>query len=796
MVRVARAPPVVGLALAFGAGSTLLHLGVSLPWTLLPLPLLLLPNRSLRRPGFFAGPTLPALYFAFLAGGILTHQWLIGTARDCRLHIPDGAALALRGEIRAPIERGRGELRVLGEDLKGCRGPLRVIVPDGVGGGEGGRLDSVSGEGPVEVGVVLRVWGRWWQTGAGESGNPSYAGYLLVDSLRSFGDGRGEPRRSGAPRASASLQSGLDRLGAAVQERLAVLFPETDGLARALIWARKDGLEPEVRDAFARAGTAHLLAISGFHVGVVAGLLLLLAGAAGLSHPLRYSLASGGVWVYVVAIGLPDAASRAALILTVLTMGRLRGRAVVSLGTLATAFVLLLLFDPGSLMRPGFQLSFAGAAGLVLGSRSVAGRLGSLGGLTLSHGLSSALAAGVTATVATLPFVAWHFGRVSLVGIPMTLAATPLVTPAIPGILASLLLSLVHPGLGRFLAMGVEADLLLLQGMVTGVAGMPWASVWVSRPSVTAGILGAGAGIILAVVLSPRRGRRLVPVWTFAAALILTPLVVGLGHRGTLELVALDVGQGDALLLRSPRGRWIIVDAGPRTERFDAGGRVVLPYLRRRGVPELELMLLTHPDMDHVGGAPAILRSFSVGRVLDPGLPAGKEVFLDALDAAALAGVPWTTVGVGDSLNLDGVALRVLAPTARGLEAGAEDANAASLVMELRYGSFSALLTGDAPVAVEDEILNHLLSGDVTLLKIGHHGSSTSTGLRLLQGIRPRIAVISVGRRNRFGHPHPTVLHRLDRAGVRVLRTDELGTVSVKARKDGTYRVRGPLTGN
>jgi competence protein ComEC len=279
-------------------------------------------------------------------------------------------------------------------------------------------------------------------------------------------------------------------------------------------------------------------------------------------------------------------------------------------------------------------------------------------------------------------------------------------------------------------------------------------------------------------------------------------VAAGLAGRGVLELVVLDVGQGDALLLRSPKGRWILVDAGPKTESFDAGARVVLPYLRRRGVTNLDLLVLTHPDMDHVGGAGAILREFPVRGVLDPGMAVGTEVFLDVLDGARASGVPWTVGTAGDSLDLDGIALRILWP--RRVENGPprepdldladllaeEGANGVSVVLEVRYGAFSALLTGDAPAAVEADLLPRVLSPRVQVLKVGHHGSRTSTSPELLERVAPDLAVISVGRRNRFGHPHAEVVRRLEAEGARVLRTDQHGIVSIKAGKDGELTLR------
>jgi competence protein ComEC len=200
-------------------------------------------------------------------------------------------------------------------------------------------------------------------------------------------------------------------------------------------------------------------------------------------------------------------------------------------------------------------------------------------------------------------------------------------------------------------------------------------------------------------------------------------------------------------------------------------------------------MILTHPDMDHVGGATSILRQIPVTSVLGPGLPTGSDAFLDALRAASAAGRPWITARAGDSLNLDGMAIRVVAPEDSLPGVREEGNNAASVVLEVRFGSFSALLMGDAPTVSEELLLSRVLSERVHLLKVGHHGSSTSTSSALLRRIDPEVALVSSGRRNRFGHPHPTVLTRLERTGSDVFRTDRQGTLRVRARSSGRYSV-------
>jgi len=773
VVRVARSPPVVGLALAAGAGATLLHLGVPLSWTLPPFLTSLLLIRTFQRPGILSGAFgIPwgALALAFIAGSILTHNWQGTLSRDCRFYLREGQALELSGRLVGPLVEGRGEFLPSGSGEGVCREALRLVMAGSAG---------VEGE-TWEAGSFLTVHGRWRRGQTLGSVSPSRAGYLRVDSVSPVP----APVR---PRTRETLVI----VGGWVQTRLHRLFPRAGALAVALVWARKDGLTPEIRESFARAGTAHLLAISGFHVGVVAGVLLLLLGLLGLSHPVRFLLSSIGVWIYVLSIGVPDAAFRAALLLSILALGRTANRAVAPLGALATAFLAFLVFDPGALLRPGFQLSFTGASGLVVGYRPVSRWISNRSGGRLPLYLCQGMAAGVAATMATLPLVAWHFGRVSLVGIPLTLLVTPLVALAIPGIFLSLLLSLVHSGLARFLASGVELNLELLLVIVRGAAALPFASAWVSQATVLAGSLAFGMAILF-LSIGPRMRKVSRPTllgMAVVAGLLLGPPALHLLDLGVLELVVLDVGQGDAALLRSPGGRWVLVDAGPRTRTFDAGARIVLPYLRRRGVEALDLLILTHPDMDHVGGAASILEEFPVGAILDPGVATGTEVFLDALEAAQGRGVPWHVIDAGDSLKLDGMALRVLAPEAREEDGAEEDKNAFSLVLEVRYGAFTALLTGDAPAESEERFLLRLRSPRIQVLKVGHHGSSTSTTRELLERTNPEVALISVGRRNRFGHPDPGVLARLRGAGARVFRTDLEGVLVVRARQDGSYRV-------
>ncbi len=698
-----------------------------------------------------------------LCGGLLHGTASAGArTRSCQLAIPDGATLELRGYFEGVPGEGAAPFIARSGLPGGCRARVRAVVREDV---------SVP---PAAASLV--IGGQWLARPLRRGMPPEYAGTLVVRSLEVD---------TGAPAVPLAV-----RLRAVVRERLDVLYPARAGLGEALILARRERLAREVRDQWARAGIAHLLAISGFHVGVIAAILYLLARRIGLGPGRAPLAAAGGSWAYVLAIGSPVAATRAAFILAALAAGRLLGRRVSSLGALATAFIALLAARPDAIVSVAFQLSFAGAAGLVLLAPPVsrvlrAGRLA-----RLPSALRTGLASGIAATAATFPLVAWHFGYFATAGIPVTLVAGPLVAAAIPGMLLSILLSFFSLPLAGIFAGGVDLFLQLAGAIVSVVVDLPGAALWTPRWWIVAATAALAAYWLvvrgLALRLRPRV-RAAVLVASLAATLVAWPIPALIGGGGAMELVFLDVGQGDAVAIRTPGSRWILVDTGPRSRTFDSGERVVVPYLRRRGATRLEALILTHPDLDHIGGANAVLSELDVLRVLDPGAPAARPAYVAALERAQARGATWFAARAGDRVSADGVTLEVLHPGGAADSAASEEANDQSVVLLLRYGEFTALLPGDAPAAVEDALLAAGHIPPLDLLKAGHHGSRTSTSWRLLEFTQPELGVVSAGARNRYGHPHAEIVDRLERAGADLARTDLQGVVRVRAFPTGDF---------
>ena len=691
---------------------------------------------------------------------------------------PDGSAWLVADSAR-PVKAAarRDRVKPPVEDGAGWR-PLRARVRlRASGGGAAGRRGPEMGGLPAG-GVVLS---GSWSVAAPRGALPRRAervGWLDVREARPLG----------------AAGVGLPGVRAAAQAKLRAWLGPGAPAAEAMLLARRETLSREARERFAAAGLSHLLAISGLHVAVVAGVFLTLAHALRVRRALAVRGAGIGVLAYVTLLGFPHAATRAATQICLVMAARATQRPADPYSLMAAAALLLLLLDPVAIAEPGFQMSFAGVFGLLAWHRPIGRVLAALPGKPLRD----AVAASVAATVATAPIASWTFGQAAPIGLLANLVAIPLAGLAVPALVATLLAGTLWEPAGALLGGGAASLLAMLDAVAGAAASVPGGHFPVARPDLW---VVAGAALTAGVTLRAaaacrdrlrRRYRRLAAAGAAcAAALAGGPIAAALAPP-TLELHVIDVGQGDAVALRTPRGRWLLVDAGPRSRDFDAGRAIVVPYLLRQGAGELEALLLTHPDADHIGGAAAVVGMLDPEVVIDPASPTGKAQYLDALREAGSAGGRWARAAAGAEVALDGVRLVVLAPDSASL-AAPSGANDISVVARVEFGEFRALLMGDAPVEVERRLVASdpgALRSD--LLKVGHHGSHTSTGAELLAAARPAYAVIPVGRRNRYGHPHRVVVERLEAAGVAVLRTDRDGSIVVHAGADGRVRVVAP----
>lgn len=565
----------------------------------------------------------------------------------------------------------------------------------------------------------------------------------------------------------------LDRWRSRVAARLDRLFGADGPMVRALLIADTRGLDPALRDRYADAGLVHMLSISGLHVAIVGGALLLVLHALRLRPAVAAMAAVGITALYVIAIGAPAPAVRSATLFAATQVTRLWQRPTSPWGTFALG-ALVPLIEPRTVLDLGYQLSVSGYAAII-----VAGRMGR----RLPHGwrgwqksVSKELIAGALSTLATAPLVAWHFGRLSLVAPVSNLFAGPIISLLQPTLFLTMLLP---EGFGAAFTADAARPLLRAMDAAAAVAASAPGAAVVVAPSPLA-IVFALVGTVAIVVAG--WARHWMPPLTIAVAsgaLMLWVPALPSRDRGAMEVHLLDVGQGDAIALRTPKGRWVLVDAGRAWKSGDAGRATVVPYLRRQG-GELALMVLTHPHADHIGGAVSVLRALRPRELRDAAFVEGSVGYRELLRTAGNLGTRWQRVRPGERVEIDGVQLDFLAPDSAWTVA-LDDPNAASTVVRARYGDVRLLLTGDAEAAEEGWLLDadrEALRAEI--LKVGHHGSRTSSTEAFIDAVRPRVALVSVGAANTYGHPSPEVMRRLTAAGATVLRTDQLGTVVLR----------------
>lgn len=535
---------------------------------------------------------------------------------------------------------------------------------------------------------------------------------------------------------------------AVVDAMARALPPASAALLAGLVLGERGDLPRDLHEAFRRAGVYHVLAVSGFNVGLVAGAVFAAARLARAGRRTAAALAMAAVLGFALIVGPDPSVLRAAVMAVLVLAALLLGRRAYVGNSLAAAALGILAVRPGDLLDPGFQLSFAATTALVV--------------VPLPRGvLAGALAASAAAQAAVLPITLVHFNQLSTVGVLANLAVVPLAAAATILGLGAAGLATASEVAGTALFDAAWPVLLALRGAVALAAAAPGAVLHLPAPGAAAVAAYAGAVGLGLVWLRLRAERPLAARRAGRAALAVLAVALALGAwplvrpaDGRLRVTVLDVGQGDAIVIEAPDGRTVLIDAGPGGPfRLDVGERVVAPFLWNRGILALAGALVTHEDADHAGGMPAVRRLLRVRGECTP---------------AALAAGPCALGGA----RLTRLVPRALPPAGR-----PRRANEASLVLRLDYGRFALLLVGDLEAAGEAALVDAGLPLAATVLKVGHHGARTSTTAGFLDAVRPTVAVISVGARNPYGHPDAGVLARLAAAGARVWRTDRHGAV-------------------
>jgi competence protein ComEC len=670
---------------------------------------------------------------------------------------------------------------------------IQVIAlrPDGQWRAAGGVVSmSVTGEAAgarasdwragrvIEAPVTFRRPARYLNEGVPDfERDLSLAGITLFGSVKSALLVHEVERGGTVDEWSASVRA---RVRAAIDRWVSPHDAIAGAIVTAVLIGDRTGLPDDIRDRLQAAGTYHVIAISGGNIAILAGLVHVLFMAAGLRRPTVAIASIAVLLVYAqIAISGPSV-WRATLMATVYLAAHVLDHRTAVWQATALAAALMVAVHPLDLRDAGFVLTFGATIALVEGARR--GQRGPDRGRL--HGwVAGSAVASLAVEVALLPVAAQVFSRITGAGLILNFAAVPLMAVAQIGGMVVVATERV-PGVAALAGWAAAAA----AGGIVGSARLVEAAPWLTAPVPPPGFLvvfAYYAALSVALIRPAGRLRRTaIALVAIAAVTIALPVFVRSGRSAPdaiLRLTMFDVGQGEALLVESGRRRLQVDTGGPPFGggAFDIGTRVLAPALWARGIRRLDTLLVTHGDPDHAGGAVAIVDAFSPRWLWEGVVVPAHAPSRDQRAHAAARGVGTAVRRAGETLPFGAATIRVLHPPEPDWERP-RIRNDDSVVLEVRHGDVSILLTGDISADVERTIAPLLGQARIRILKVAHHGSRTSTSDALLAAWRPHVALISAGRGNSFGHPAPDVVARLDAAGARVFRTDRHGQITVE----------------
>jgi competence protein ComEC len=601
----------------------------------------------------------------------------------------------------------------------------------------------------------------------------------------------------------------------------AAMGTEEAAITTAMALGVRGALPPQVREAFNASGTVHLLSVSGFHVAAVYGAAFfllrflikqlrfrLLAPVSGGPRPSKLAAIGAlavvmGYACLVTLDGLVDLvdpnfpAIRSTVMIATFVFAYLMDRDGDPFNIALLAALLILALDPFALFGIGFQLSFVGVLAIFYVYRFLPpARIEATEPTPspslvprLKRWLRDAVIVSTFASLATTPLIMYHFERLPLIAPLANIVVAPFASIAVPSAIIASFTTQTLPFVGSVLLSLTAVIVQSMYGVIRFFAAIPYAAPYIGAVPLPTVVLAYAALLLL-----PYSRRHRIARWGGVGGAMIVILWLAWpwlfpAGRGQLLVTFLDVGHGDASVIRFPHGSTMLIDSGGSfRDDIDIGARVVAPFLRHIRVYRLDYLVATHPQSDHAKGFSAILRDFAVGQFWDNGEPLRSEWYRALRDAAVQRGIYRDVAAARERATvIDGVHLDLLHPSPTNhpqtnRRGNREDAgeNNRSLVLKLTYGAVSFLFTGDIEQEAESELLQ---TGDhlrATVLKVPHHGSLTSSSEPFVRAVDPRIAVVSVQPDSRFGHPHPRVIERYRALGVHVFRTDGHGAITVR----------------
>lgn len=563
-----------------------------------------------------------------------------------------------------------------------------------------------------------------------------------------------------------------ERLRTFLNEQLERLYTKDKvGIMQAALLGDDTLLNEQTEVLYNASGISHVLCISGFHVGVMAGLLMFLLCLIPMPYNLRYCVIIGGIWGYAFISGNGPSTVRASIMTSILYLGRCFWEEEDGLTSLSLAALFILIFSPYQLFQAGFELSFAAVFGILICLNALEKK--EMMGDSRYPQWKKNLFMWLSIQLLTWPILSYHFFEIPFLISLINLIVIPIFSWIIIGGWISLMLSIIHVPVAGLIVQSIEKILDAIEYIIRQLIKLPFSTLCTGRPNVILFVLYGGIVLLLGAFFLG---------YLKKSQFLKGAMLVGCSYQlmnflntSPLKITLLYVGQGDSTVIETPNQQILVVDGG----NFGKG-QIVERYIKYRGKREIEALFVSHSDADHIGGLIELLESnIDVNKVFISEAD-DSELLQKFLGLCDNKKIPVYELGQQDTLVLGDLSMNFLAPKS---QTSSGDSNNNSLVCELRYGEFSALFTGDKEKTSDAAIYDTI--GPISLLKVSHHGSRTGTSKELLLKLDPMYAMISCGRKNLYGHPHEEVIDLLEEADVRISRTDINGAICYET--DGYY---------